>query len=103
MHPLPCTPSFVRPLVMAVSLACAAAAASAAPVADVHALAQKEQQPLLDTLRDLVHIESGSKDIEGLNQIANRIAAPLKQLGGTVEVLQTIRLESSPTLLQFAH
>ncbi|HVL45210.1 MAG TPA: M20 family peptidase, partial [Acidovorax sp.] len=42
------------------ALAFAAAVAQAAPVADVHALAQKEQQPLLDTLRDLVHIESGS-------------------------------------------
>lgn len=92
-------PSLVRPLVASLSLAFAAALAHAAPVAEVHALAQKEQQPLLDTLRDLVHIESGSKDIEGLNQIANRIAAPLKQLGGTVEVLQTndvYRLDDTP-------
>ncbi|MDP4074656.1 M20/M25/M40 family metallo-hydrolase [Acidovorax sp. A1169] len=92
-------PSLIRPLVASLSLAFAAALAHAAPVAEVHALAQKEQQPLLDTLRDLVHIESGSKDIEGLNQIANRIAAPLKQLGGTVEVLQTndvYRLDDTP-------
>lgn len=76
-----------------------ALAAQAAPVADVHALAQQEQQPLLDTLRDLVHIESGSKDIEGLNQIAERIAGQLKQLGGAVEVLQTsdvYRLDDTP-------
>ncbi len=89
----------LRPLVASLSLAFAAALAHAAPVAEVHALAQKEQQPLLDTLRDLVHIESGSKDIEGLNQIANRIAAPLKQLGGTVDVLQTsdvYRLDDTP-------
>jgi len=81
------------------ALAFAAAVAQAAPVADVHALAQKEQQPLLDTLRDLVHIESGSKDIEGLNQIAERIAGQLKQLGGTVDVLQTsdiYRLDDTP-------
>jgi len=81
------------------ALAFAAAVAHAAPVADVHALAQKEQQPLLDTLRDLVHIESGSKDIEGLNQIAERIASQLKQLGGTVDVLQTsdiYRLDDTP-------
>ncbi|BEP91884.1 M20/M25/M40 family metallo-hydrolase [Acidovorax sp. A79] len=81
------------------ALAFAAALAHAAPVADVHALAQKEQQPLLDTLRDLVHIESGSKDIEGLNQIAERIASQLKQLGGTVDVLQTsdiYRLDDTP-------
>jgi len=81
------------------ALAFAAAVAQAAPVAEVHALAQKEQQPLLDTLRDLVHIESGSKDIEGLNQIAERIASQLKQLGGTVDVLQTsdiYRLDDTP-------
>lgn len=92
-------PHPLRPLIASLSLAFAATIAQAAPVADVHALAQKEQQPLLNTLRDLVHIESGSKDIEGLNQIANRIAAPLKQLGGTVEVLQTndvYRLDDTP-------
>ncbi|MGN8005196.1 M20/M25/M40 family metallo-hydrolase [Acidovorax sp. 22279] len=92
-------PSFVRPLMASLALAFAAAVAHAAPVADVHALAQKEQQPLLDTLRDLVHIESGSKDIEGLNQIAERIGSQLKQLGGTVDVLQTsdiYRLDDTP-------
>ena len=92
-------PSFVRPLIASLALAFAAAVAHAAPVAEVHALAQKEQQPLLDTLRDLVHIESGSKDIEGLNQIAERIAGQLRQLGGTVDVLQTsdiYRLDDTP-------
>ena len=92
-------PSFVRPLMASLALAFAAVVAQAAPVADVHALAQKEQQPLLDTLRDLVHIESGSKDIEGLNQIAERIASQLKQLGGTVDVLHTsdiYRLDDTP-------
>ncbi|RQO79539.1 M20/M25/M40 family metallo-hydrolase [Acidovorax sp. FJL06] len=92
-------PSLIRPLIASLSLAFAAALAQAAPVAEVHALAQKEQQPLLDTLRDLVHIESGSKDIEGLNQIAERIASQLKQLGGTVDVLQTsdiYRLDDTP-------
>ena len=92
-------PSFVRPLMASLALSFAAVVAQAAPVADVHALAQKEQQPLLDTLRDLVHIESGSKDIEGLNQIAERIASQLKQLGGTVDVLQTsdiYRLDDTP-------
>ena len=72
----------------AVALALAASAAHAAPVAEVYALAQQQQQPLLDTLRDLVHIESGSKDIEGLTQIAALIAERFKQLGGQVQVLQ---------------
>ena len=92
-------PSALRPCIAALSLAFAAAAAHAAPVAEVHDLAQKEQQPVLDTLRDLVQIESGSKDIEGLNQIAERIASQLKTFGGTVEVLQTsdvYRLDDTP-------
>ncbi len=72
----------------ALALAFATGASYAAPVADVYALAQQQQQPLLDTLRDLVHIESGSKDIEGLGQIAALIAERLQQLGGQVQVLQ---------------
>lgn len=72
----------------AVALALAASGAHAAPVAEVYVLAQQQQQPLLDTLRDLVHIESGSKDIEGLTQIAALIAERFKQMGGQVQVLQ---------------
>lgn len=93
------SPSILRPLIASLSLAFAATLAQAAPVAAVHELAQKEQQPLLDTLRDLVHIESGSKDIEGLNQIAERVAGQLKALGGAVEVLQPsdiYRLDDTP-------
>ena len=99
MHQPRSAPSFVRSLIASLALACAAAVAQAAPVADVHALAQKEQQPLLDTLRDLVQIESGSGDIEGLNQIADRIAGQLKQLGGAVQILQPTdiyRLDDTP-------
>ena len=94
--------STLRPIVAALSLALAASAAQAAPMAAVHELAQQEQQPLLDTLRDLVHIESGSKDIEGLNQIAERIAAQLKALGGNVQLLQptdVYRLDDTPEKL----
>ena len=48
----------------------------------------KHQQPLLDTLRELVHIESGSKDMEGVEQIANYVAGKLREQGGKVEILQ---------------
>ncbi|GGI22372.1 M20/M25/M40 family metallo-hydrolase [Bradyrhizobium guangdongense] len=91
--------SLAGSLIACLWLACAATIVHAEPVADVHALAQKEQQPLLDTLRDLVSIESGSKDIEGLNVIAGRVADQLKQLGGTVEILQPAdidRLDDTP-------
>ncbi|WP_235983793.1 M20/M25/M40 family metallo-hydrolase [Bradyrhizobium australiense] len=86
-------------MIALLTLALAAAVAHAAPVADVHAQAEQERKPLLDTLRDLVQIESGSKDIEGLSQIADRIAGQLTQLGGAVEVLQpsdVYRLDDTP-------
>ncbi|MDA9430661.1 M20/M25/M40 family metallo-hydrolase [Bradyrhizobium sp. CCBAU 51627] len=96
-------PSLAGSLIASLWLACAATMAHAEPnanvVADVQALAQKEQQPLLDTLRDLVNIETGSRDVEGLNVIAGRVADQLKQLGGTVEILQpsdVYRLDDTP-------
>ncbi|MBR0788487.1 M20/M25/M40 family metallo-hydrolase [Bradyrhizobium manausense] len=92
-------PPFAGSLIVSLWLACAASMAHAEPVADVQTLAQKEQQPLLDTLRDLVSIETGSRDVEGLNVIAGRVADQLKQLGGTVEILQPTdiyRLDDTP-------
>jgi glutamate carboxypeptidase len=90
-------------LIASLWLACAATIAQAEPntgvMTDVHSLAQQEQQPLLDTLRDLVGIESGSKDIDGLNQIAGRVAGQLRELGGAVEILQPTdiyRLDDTP-------
>jgi len=99
MHPLHSAPRRIRAVFVSLALALATTLAHAAPAADVHALAQQEQQPLLDTLRDLVNIESGSKDIEGLNRIAERIASQLKGLGGAVEILQPTdiyRLDDTP-------
>ncbi|ANN72036.1 M20/M25/M40 family metallo-hydrolase [Bordetella bronchialis] len=63
------------------------AAAQAAPVAAVHDAAKAEQQPMLDTLRELVGIESGSRDVEGVEQIAALVADKLKALGGSVQVI----------------
>jgi glutamate carboxypeptidase len=54
---------------LAVVMAVAAGPSLAEPVAAIQDLAKQEQQPLLDTLRDLVSIESGSKDLEGLAKI----------------------------------
>ena len=48
---------------------------------------QQQKQPLLDTLRDLVAIESGSGDVEGLARIGALIAARLRALGGEVEMV----------------
>ncbi|WP_395699039.1 M20/M25/M40 family metallo-hydrolase [Aquabacterium sp.] len=76
-----------------------APAAWAEPVADIHALASAEQAPLLDTLRELVGIESGSKDPQGLAQLAALIRDRLVQLGGQVRLIQSedvYRMEDTP-------
>jgi len=61
---------------------------------------RQEQQPYLDTLRDLVSIESGSSDVEGLNSIAELIAGRLRALGGDVEFVEPpanmVRFENTP-------
>ncbi|GGH65232.1 glutamate carboxypeptidase [Comamonas phosphati] len=74
----------ISPLALALLLG----SAQAAPQAPVLEQARKEQQPLLDTLRDLVHIESGSKDVEGVKKIADYVAGKLRAQGGKVEVMQ---------------
>lgn len=92
-----------RPLVLRtfLVLAClgAPAAVLAAPVAAVHDAAKGQQQAMLDTMRDLVNIESGSKDVEGVERIAALIGERLKALGGKVEILQPadiFRLDDTP-------
>lgn len=61
---------------------------------------RQERQPYLNTLRDLVSIESGSGDVEGLNRIADVIAGRLRALGGEVELVDSpanmVRFENTP-------
>lgn len=54
----------------------------------VLALAKKEQPALLQTMKELVEIESGSTDYEGLEKIAGVIAGRLTQLGAKVDLLE---------------
>ena len=83
--------------VLAVALASQAAAQ---PVEPVLALAKKERLPLLDTLKDLVSIETGSRDLEGLERAAELIAGRLRALGGKVELVDptagAYRMEDTP-------
>jgi hypothetical protein len=69
---------FPRPALAAFSLCLAVtASATAAPVEAVRSLAAKEKAPLIETLKGLVAIESGSGDREGLDKIADVIAERL--------------------------
>ena len=91
----------LRLAVFASAFACAALVppAHAAPVAAVEQAANAQRQPMLDTMRDLVNIESGSKDLEGLAKIAALIADRLKALGGQVELItptDIYRMDDTP-------
>ena len=61
---------------------------------------RQERAAYLETLRELVAIESGSRDLEGLDRIAALIAGKLRALGGQVELVATgsdvYRMEDTP-------
>ena len=91
----------VRRLCTAALLAIAPSGLAAAqPVEPVLALAKKERPALLDTLKDLVSIETGSRDFEGLDRAAELIAGRLRALGGKVELVDpsadAYRMEDTP-------
>lgn len=80
-----------------------AGAAAAAPDPRIADLAAAQKQPLLDSLAQLVAIESGSRDLEGLAKISELIAAKFKALGGEVELIdpsaEAYRMEDTPEQL----
>jgi glutamate carboxypeptidase len=62
-------------------------------------LAKKEKPALLETLKTLVSIESGSRDDEGLGKLASLIAGRLKEFGGRVELVEpsdVYKMEDTP-------
>jgi glutamate carboxypeptidase len=72
----------------------------AAPQEPVLQQAKANKEPLLATLKQLVEIESGSSDREGLDRISQLIADKLKAAGGEVQFIEpgpnTYRMEDSP-------
>src|SRR5882672_3063901 len=98
-HPARLPLHFLLACIAACTLALSALPTRAEPVARIHDLAQQEKAPLLDTLRDLVSIESGSKDTEGLARLAALIGERLTRLGGKVEIIEPTdiyRMEDTP-------
>jgi glutamate carboxypeptidase len=80
-----------------------ASAAFAQPVEPVLAAVRGQVQPVLETLKTLTAIESGSRDPEGLDRIAAEIEARLKALGAdSVELIEpanVYRMEDTPERL----
>jgi glutamate carboxypeptidase len=84
------TPHFAQ-LTFAAALAFAVVLSTpvqAQAVEPILRLAQAEKAATLKTLEELVNHESGSRDIEGLDKLADYIASRLKALGGQVELLE---------------
>jgi glutamate carboxypeptidase len=87
-------------LLLAASLAAPALADDSQPVEPVLAQARRHKAPLLETLKALCNIESGSRDLEGLDKVAELVAARLKSLGGEVRLIDVnddvYRMEDTP-------
>ena len=69
------------------------------PREPIFSLTKKEKPALLESLKALVSIESGSGDFEGLGKIADIIVERLKVLGGTVELVEpsdVYKMEDTP-------
>ena len=68
-------------------------------VEPVMARAKQERAAYIETLRALVSIESGSRDIEGLDRISDLIAMRLRALGGDVQFIapgDSTRFDDTP-------
>jgi glutamate carboxypeptidase len=78
-------------------------AATAAPVEPVYSLVQKEKPAVIDTLRQIVTIESGSRDKEGLDKLADLLRDRLAALGGRVEMVEPgpdrVQLHDTPAVI----
>lgn len=84
-----------------VAFAIAAGAVAAQPVARITELARAERPAMLETMKELVAFESGSREIEELDRIAAAIAARFTALGAKVESIEpteatTTRLMDTP-------
>ena len=65
----------------------------------VLSLAKKEKPALLETLKEFVSIETGSRDYEGLTKLAGVIAEKLKAHGSQVELVEpsnVYKMEDTP-------
>jgi glutamate carboxypeptidase len=72
-------------------LAWTAPAFAAAPDEKLRAMADAAKPELIDTLREMVRIESGSADLDGLRKMADFTEARLKELGAKTERRKTTR------------
>jgi glutamate carboxypeptidase len=75
-------------LVASLSFVPAAAQQATRVDAAVQRAAAAQRLPLLDTLKEFVSIETGSRDIEGLTQASELLASKLRALGGELSFIE---------------
>lgn len=89
------------PLAAFLALAVLAAPAFAQLDPAVQRAAAAQKQPLLETLKEFVSVETGSRDVEGITQATELLASKLRALGGQVEFIEpaeatTYRMADTP-------
>lgn len=89
---------FICTLILAAAAPWAAAQTPTPSTAQIDQMAKAQTQPLLGTLKDLVSIESGSRDLEGLQKVATLIATRLQDLGMAVQTIPTQAPAQHPQL-----
>ncbi|MFN0299011.1 MAG: glutamate carboxypeptidase [Burkholderiales bacterium] len=82
----------LKPVLFMLGASLASHAASQ-PVQSLLTLAQNEKPALLQTLRELTAIESGSRELEELDRIANVLAGKLQALGAKVDLIAPTEAE----------
>ncbi len=90
-----CPALMAAALVLAVGLNPGARAQTPAAV---QAQVAEQVQPVLQSLKEMVSIESGSRDLEGLSQIAGLVARRLQAAGMQVQVLPAKAPDFHPQL-----
>jgi glutamate carboxypeptidase len=66
--------------------------------AKIHSLSQQQVEPLLNSLKEMVSIESGSRDLEGLAKMQGYVTDRLKAAGMQTEVIPLKAPEFHPLL-----
>ena len=93
----------MRLCALAAALALGASVAQAAPDAALKAAAEKAQGAVIESLRQMVLIESGSADLAGLAQMADLVEARLKALGFATERHKTTAGAGADTVVGTIH
>ena len=82
--------AFLACLLLGAAFVTATAQAQLAPSPNlaVQNAATAQKQPLLDSLKEFVNIETGSRDHEGITQATELLAGKLRALGGQVQFIE---------------